>query len=141
MQTKTAGILTEIPVATYSFERFRDLLGDDGFREVEEAVDRARILFEGRVLWHVNSTARGGGVVELLTSLLAYTRGAGGDPPREGKNPNPEVMRRSQQKNKKQHRGWGDAGGEQPPPPAHNQETHPPRPHGRRRRVQPGDLG
>ena len=36
-------------------------------------------LFSGRVVWHVNSTARGGGVAEMLQSLLAYTRGAGVD--------------------------------------------------------------
>ena len=33
----------------------------------------------GRVVWHVNSTARGGGVAEMLQSLLAYARGAGVD--------------------------------------------------------------
>src|SRR3979411_994376 len=35
--------------------------------------------FPGRVVWNVNSTARGGGVVELLQSLLAYARGGGVD--------------------------------------------------------------
>jgi trehalose synthase len=33
----------------------------------------------GRVWWNVNSTARGGGVAEMLQSLLAYARGAGID--------------------------------------------------------------
>ena len=33
----------------------------------------------GRVVWHVNSTAAGGGVAEMLSTLLAYTRGAGVD--------------------------------------------------------------
>ncbi len=36
-------------------------------------------MFRGRAVWHVNSTAKGGGVVELLQSLLAYARGAGVD--------------------------------------------------------------
>ena len=27
------------------------------------------------MIWNVNSTARGGGVAEMLASLLAYTRG------------------------------------------------------------------
>ena len=31
------------------------------------------------VVWHVNSTAHGGGVAEMLQSLLAYARGAGVD--------------------------------------------------------------
>jgi trehalose synthase len=70
--------LTEIPIAPLPPERFRALLGTD-FGRVEDAMVAARELFHGRVVWHVNSTARGGGVVELLTSLLAYARGAGVD--------------------------------------------------------------
>src|SRR5215211_4101257 len=59
-------------------ERFRALLGDD-YSEVEEAIEAASRLLAGRVVWHVNSTARGGGVAEMLQSLLAYARGAGVD--------------------------------------------------------------
>ena len=59
-------------------QRFAALLGD-AYPEVEDAIDRAGKLFAGRAVWHLNSTARGGGVVELLTSLLAYARGAGVD--------------------------------------------------------------
>jgi trehalose synthase len=70
--------LTEVHVASLPPERFEELLGDR-WREVEEAMRRGRELFAGRVVWNVNSTARGGGVVELLTSLLAYARGAGVD--------------------------------------------------------------
>jgi trehalose synthase len=65
-------------VATLNHERFRGLIGAD-YAEVETAIERAGQLFEGRVVWHVNSTARGGGVVELLQSLLGYARGAGVD--------------------------------------------------------------
>ena len=70
--------LTQVPVASASPERFRTLLGSD-YSEVEEAIDAARRLLAGRVIWHVNSTARGGGVAEMLQSLLAYARGAGVD--------------------------------------------------------------
>ncbi len=70
--------LHEVPIAPLPTDRFRELLGDR-YREVEEGILRGRELFAGRVVWHVNSTARGGGVVELLTSLLAYARGAGVD--------------------------------------------------------------
>ena len=59
-------------------QRFDRLLGGD-FAEVEDAIVEAGELFKGRAVWHLNSTARGGGVVELLTSLLAYARGAGVD--------------------------------------------------------------
>ena len=40
------------------------------------AADLRRRL-DGRVIWNVNSTASGGGVAELLRSLLAYARDLG----------------------------------------------------------------
>ncbi|HEY7150664.1 MAG TPA: glycosyltransferase [Solirubrobacterales bacterium] len=70
--------LTHVPVAPLPPERFRELLGDR-YEEVAEGIRRARHVFAGRAVWHVNSTARGGGVAELLQSLLAYARGAGVD--------------------------------------------------------------
>jgi trehalose synthase len=36
----------------------------------------ARKALEGRVVWNINSTASGGGVAEMLQTLLAYARGA-----------------------------------------------------------------
>jgi trehalose synthase len=70
--------LIQVPVVTRRPQRFRALIGD-AYAEVEAAMDRAADLFAGRVVWHVNSTARGGGVAELLQSLLGYARGAGVD--------------------------------------------------------------
>jgi len=49
------------------------------FDEFERGVGRARTLFRGRAVWNVNSTARGGGVVELLRPLVGYARGVGVD--------------------------------------------------------------
>jgi len=60
-------------------ERYRPLLGDDRFAEVERIAERAREAFAGRAIWHVNSTAKGGGVAEILHALLPYARGAGVD--------------------------------------------------------------
>jgi len=70
--------LGQVPVAPASPERFRALVGDD-YARVEDAIGAASRLLAGRVVWHVNSTARGGGVAEMLQSLLAYARGAGVD--------------------------------------------------------------
>jgi trehalose synthase len=42
-------------------------------------IERARGVIGSRVIWNVNSTARGGGVAELLQSLVAYVRGVGFD--------------------------------------------------------------
>src|SRR5690606_34840029 len=38
-----------------------------------------RRLLHGRVVWNVSSTAVGGGVAEMVRSLLSYARGAGVD--------------------------------------------------------------
>ena len=70
--------LTQVPVAPLPPQRFRELLGPR-YEEVAEGIRRAHDVFGGRAVWHVNSTARGGGVAELLRSLLAYARGAGVD--------------------------------------------------------------
>ncbi|HEX2358478.1 MAG TPA: glycosyltransferase [Solirubrobacterales bacterium] len=72
------GLVEQVPVAPASPERFRDLLGAD-YSQVEEASAAAQRVLAGRVVWHINSTARGGGVAEMLHSLLAYARGAGVD--------------------------------------------------------------
>ena len=69
----------EIDISSMSTERFRSVLPGDRFEQFERGVAEARELLGGRVVWNVNSTARGGGVVELLGSLVAYARGAGVD--------------------------------------------------------------
>ncbi len=70
--------INQVPVAAASPERFRSLVGES-YSEVEAAIKSAGKVLSGRVVWHVNSTARGGGVAEMLQSLLVYARGAGVD--------------------------------------------------------------
>ncbi len=70
--------LDYVEVAPVPLERFRGLLGE-GFEEVDAGAAQARELFAGRVIWQVNSTARGGGVAEMLRSHLAYVRAVGID--------------------------------------------------------------
>jgi trehalose synthase len=69
----------EVDISSMGLERFRSVLPPDGFEALERSIEEARDLLDGRVVWNVNSTARGGGVVELLESLVAYARGAGVD--------------------------------------------------------------
>jgi trehalose synthase len=71
------GSLTEVAVHAHDPDRFREVLTEDGYRVFEAGRDMGRRLMEGRVLWNVNSTARGGGVAEMLASLLAYAAGSG----------------------------------------------------------------
>lgn len=73
------GELTHVQVGTLDPSRFRDALDDAEWERFADVVRRARAVFEGRVIWNVNSTASGGGVAELLRSLLAYSRGGGVD--------------------------------------------------------------
>jgi trehalose synthase len=62
-----------------SVDRFRSVLAPEQIERFERGAQEARELLDGRVVWNVNSTARGGGVVELLLPLVAYARGAGVD--------------------------------------------------------------
>jgi trehalose synthase len=70
--------LTEVHLDALLPERFRELIGDR-FDELVPLIARSRSELEGRAIWHINSTARGGGVAEMLRSYLAYVRGAGVD--------------------------------------------------------------
>jgi trehalose synthase len=77
--SETGAKLAQVSVAPLRWERFRDVLTPEQVGELEATVARAQRLLAGRVVWSVNSTARGGGVAEMLVSLIAYTRGAGVD--------------------------------------------------------------
>ena len=70
--------LRSVPIAPASPERLRPLVGDR-YARVADGIVRARELIGERIVWQVNSTATGGGVVELLSGLLPYARGAGID--------------------------------------------------------------
>src|SRR5215204_4106619 len=71
--------LTHVPIAPLSPERFKQILDPQQSEELDRTIARAQEEFAGRVIWNVNSTARGGGVAEMLHSLIAYSRGAGVD--------------------------------------------------------------
>ncbi|MGZ4150703.1 MAG: glycosyltransferase [Actinomycetota bacterium] len=69
----------EVPVVPKSADAFALLVPDAGLRYYTELFARARERLAGRTLWHVNSTAEGGGVAELLRSSLGYLRHGGMD--------------------------------------------------------------
>jgi trehalose synthase len=72
-------VLSHVPVGALNLERFGSVLAPGDYERLLGVVERGREVFEGRVVWNVNSTAQGGGVAEMLVSLLAYARGAGID--------------------------------------------------------------
>ncbi len=68
-----------VAIPPRSPDRFRAVLAPEQVERLERAIDEGRRLLDGHVVWNVNSTAKGGGVVELLRPLVGYTRGAGVD--------------------------------------------------------------
>ena len=68
-----------VDVAPLSLDRFNSVITETQQRHLEETRARADALFPERVILNVNSTARGGGVAEILHSLIAYGRSAGVD--------------------------------------------------------------
>ncbi len=71
--------LIDVPLTARSLAAFDDVLPDDAVAHLHTAVAAGREAFAGRKVVNVNSTARGGGVAELLAALLPFARGAGVD--------------------------------------------------------------
>jgi len=75
----SAAALAEVTVGERRWEAFTAVLDAAGLDRVERGIVEAGPIFDGRSIWNVNSTARGGGVAEMLSPLLAYARGMGID--------------------------------------------------------------
>jgi len=70
---------TVVPFAPLDPRRLAPLVGEARIERLEAAVARACELLDGRRVINVNSTANGGGVAEMLRTLLGYVRHAGID--------------------------------------------------------------
>lgn len=66
--------MQEIEIVPMQLDRFGDLLPPERIARFEEQAAEGRALIRGRVVWNVNATAHGGGVAEMLQTLLAYVR-------------------------------------------------------------------
>lgn len=71
--------IEEIRVSVQPLDRFSKILDREQMREAVEVARSLRNRLSKRVVWNVNSTAVGGGVAEMLQSLLGYTRSTGID--------------------------------------------------------------
>ena len=71
--------LDDVAVTPLDPERLRSVLAPEALVAFEHTLTRGRELLESRTLWNVNSTAFGGGVAEMLRSLIGYARGGGSD--------------------------------------------------------------
>ncbi|HEY4996776.1 MAG TPA: hypothetical protein VII03_02200, partial [Solirubrobacteraceae bacterium] len=73
------GALAAMPLETRRFADLGRYQFEAMIERVSAAEQHAAELLGGRTVWMVNSTALGGGVAQLLRTLLPYWRGAGID--------------------------------------------------------------
>jgi trehalose synthase len=71
--------LQSVPIPTLSPELLRDILGERRIQLLEDEGETVRDALGTRMVLNVNSTASGGGVAEMLHTLLGYARGSGLD--------------------------------------------------------------
>lgn len=83
---------------------------DDRLIGLRRAADTARTILGGRAVVHVNATATGGGVAEMLPTLLGYARGFGIDTRWAVVGGEPEFFRVTKRLHNHLHGHPGDAG-------------------------------
>lgn len=71
--------LEEVQVGVQSLVRYRDIVEPGAFDELMKLASTIHDRLDGRAVWNVNSTARGGGVAEMLRPSIAYARSTGID--------------------------------------------------------------
>jgi trehalose synthase len=69
--------LFEVKISPRSIDPFVQLVGKEEVERVQRVSEATRVLLGPRAVWNINSTAVGGGVAEMLRSLLCYARGLG----------------------------------------------------------------
>jgi trehalose synthase len=67
--------VTEVDLHTLPIERYEDIAPPGIVDRIRSIASELVEKIDGRVVWHVNSTAAGGGVAEMLPALLGYCRG------------------------------------------------------------------
>jgi trehalose synthase len=99
-----------VEVAPHPPERFESVLEPEPYEKLVEGIRTARELLGERTVWNVNSTSKGGGVVELLLPLLGYARGAGVDARWAVIDGNPEFFKVTKRLHNHLHGFEGDGG-------------------------------
>jgi trehalose synthase len=67
----------EVEISARSIEGFVELVGEARVAAVRGYAKATRALLGAHAVWNINSTQVGGGVAEMLRSLLRYARGLG----------------------------------------------------------------
>ena len=71
--------LETVPLQSADLSRLEPIIGPQRMRVVQKTAVKISKTLSGRSLINVNSTAKGGGVAEMLHWMLAYVRGVGVD--------------------------------------------------------------
>jgi trehalose synthase len=72
-------VTEQVHVELLDIEQLEPIVGSERQAALRAGARAARSALAGRVIVHVNATATGGGVAELLPPLLGYSRGVGID--------------------------------------------------------------
>jgi trehalose synthase len=103
--------MREVKIDPMSLERLAGLLDPDRAKLLVDGAELAKDILRDRVVWNVNATATGGGVAEMLTTLLAYSRGAEVDARWVVLDGNAEFFRITKRLHNLLHGSVGDGGG------------------------------
>ena len=133
-------VLREVPLRALSLAPFETLLGGRAVRELRAAAVQARGILAGRTFWNVNSTAAGGGVAEMLQTLVGYARGAGVDARWLVISGNPEFFAITKRLHNALHGAPGDGGTLGPVERRHYERTLAPAADALRALVRPTDV-
>jgi trehalose synthase len=68
-------MVDEIAIVPRPVQQFGEILGEEQLAQFRADLGTVRERLTGHQLWHVNSAAEGGGVAEMLQSILGYPAG------------------------------------------------------------------
>lgn len=69
----------DVELGRLSLDALGSVLGESRLERFSDTMKRAAGRLRGRTLWHINSTSEGGGVAEILQSVLGYVAALGID--------------------------------------------------------------
>lgn len=102
--------LHEVDVPVLDLARFEPLVGARRFARLLRTAEHARAFLADTAVWHLNSTASGGGVAEMLQVLLGYSKAAGVDMRWGVIEGDPEFFAITKRIHNRLHGAGGDAG-------------------------------
>lgn len=103
-------MVEEVTIHPLSMSRLAQVVPPERADRLRRAADETRALLRDRTVWNVNATAQGGGVAEMLQTLLAYGRGAGVDTRWLVMDGDPEFFTVTKRLHNRLHGSWGDGG-------------------------------